>query len=250
VTCGQLETLETELRAAFLPPSNIFQRLWQLLRRRQVKAGRRAACEPLLALPNSFVDHALPDATAPAEAWDDSFTTWKAWAVVPLLARSQRAVLVGDPMQLQHVSRLDVVIEQALLQRYELTNASVQRFTYRVNSAFDLADANPSVPHAARVRLDLHFRSHDLIADYCNEAFYARTLHVVTVTERLNIPRGAGPGIHWTHVAGRLHPAPTGAWCGEEVKAIRVVGNGRLAGEAQGGLPEHLAVNEADSPGE
>jgi hypothetical protein len=100
-------------------------------------------------------------------------------------------VLVSDPMQLQHVSRLHVAIEQALLHQYELTNASVQRFTYRVNSAFDLADANPSVPHEARVSLALHFRSHDLIADYCNEAFYARTLHVVTVTERLKIPRGA-----------------------------------------------------------
>jgi very-short-patch-repair endonuclease len=142
-------------------------------------------------------------------------------SVVPLLARSQRAVFAGDPMQLQHVSTLDVAIEQALLQQYELTNTTVQRFTYRVNSAFDLADANPSVPHAARVRLDLHFRSHDLIADYCNEAFYARTLHVVTVTERLNIPRGAQPGIHWTHLVGRLEPGPTGAWCAEEVKAIR-----------------------------
>jgi very-short-patch-repair endonuclease len=142
-------------------------------------------------------------------------------SVVPLLARSRRAVLVGDPMQLQHVSTLDVAIEQTLLQQYELTNPAVQRLTYRVNSAFDLADANPSVPHEARVRLDLHFRSHDLIADYCNEAFYAKTLHVVTVTERLNIPRGARPGIHWTHVAGRLQPGPTGVWCAEEVKAIR-----------------------------
>jgi hypothetical protein len=142
-------------------------------------------------------------------------------SVVPLLARSQRAVFAGDPMQLQHVSTLDVAIEQALLQQYDLTNTAVQRFTYRVNSAFDLADANPSVPHTARVRLDLHFRSHDLIADYSNEAFYARTLHVVTVTERLNIPRGAQPGIHWTHLVGQLEPGPTGAWCAEEVKAIR-----------------------------
>jgi very-short-patch-repair endonuclease len=142
-------------------------------------------------------------------------------SVVPLLARSQRAVFVGDPIQLQHVSTLDVAVEQTLLQQYELTNTAVQRFTYRVNSAFDLADANSSIPQAARVRLDLHFRSHGLIADYCNEAFYARTLHVVTVTERLNIPRGAQPGIYWTSVAGRLEPGPTGAWCAEEVKAIQ-----------------------------
>ena len=39
------------------------------------------------------------------------------------------------------------------------------------DSAFDVAQDNSAVPDSARVRLDLHFRSHDLIADYCNEAY-------------------------------------------------------------------------------
>jgi hypothetical protein len=63
-----------------LPPANIFGRSWQSLRRRQVEERRRAAREPLLALPHQFAGHALPDATAPAEAWDDFFMTWKVWA--------------------------------------------------------------------------------------------------------------------------------------------------------------------------
>jgi len=142
-------------------------------------------------------------------------------SVIPLLARSRRAVMVGDPMQLRHLSSLDAAVEQTLLQQYDLTNAVVQRFTYRVNSAFDLAETNPSIPESARVRLDLHFRSHALIADYCNEAFYAKTLHAVTATERLNVPRGVRPGIHWTHVAGQLSPGPTGAWCADEIEAIQ-----------------------------
>jgi very-short-patch-repair endonuclease len=350
VTNERLETLGTELRAALLPPSNIFQKLWRSLRQRRVATWQRAAREPLLALPNPFPDRILPDAVAPVDAWDDFFEVWQAWAeasrltklahtceqriaqlptaeecnkrieetqrtieettrewmawaagglpnplfpterealanlragiqnwgpdrfarelrkhfplilrafplwsvsnlsarsalplapglfdlvvideasqcdiasVVPLLARSKRTVFAGDPMQLRHVSTLDVAIEQALLQQHNLTEAGVQRFTYRVNSAFDLVDASPSVSDTARVRLDLHFRSHELIADYCNEAFYAKTLHVVTVTERLNIPRGAKPGIYWTHVVGRLEPGPTGAWCADEIEAIR-----------------------------
>jgi very-short-patch-repair endonuclease len=349
-TRGRLETLEAELHASFRLPSNVFARLWYLLRQRHVEARRRTVRDQLLTLPSPFPDRALPDAGAPAKAWNDLFAMWKTWAeathvvglvesceqritqlpnaercncklvevhqdiekttsewmawaagglpnplapaerealanlragiqnwgptrfgrelrkhfpfilrafplwsvsnlsarsalplvpglfdlvvideasqcdiasVVPLLARSRRAVFAGDPMQLRHVSTLDVAVEQTLLQQYELTHTAVQRFTYRVNSAFDLADANPSVHNTASVRLDLHFRSHDLIADYCNEAFYARTLHVVTATERLNIPRGMQPGIHWTHVAGRLEPGPTGAWCAEEIEAIR-----------------------------
>ncbi len=159
-------------------------------------------------------------------------------SVVPLLARSTRAVLAGDPQQLKHVSTLDAVVEQTLLEQHGLTEAQVQRFTYRVNSAFDLADANASVPDTARVRLDLHFRSHDLIADYCNEAFYARTLHVVTLTERLNIPRGMQPGIHWTHLVGKMEPGTTGVWCADEIEAIR----GELSGLAAGGYRGTVGV--------
>ena len=143
-------------------------------------------------------------------------------SIVPLLARSKRAVLAGDPNQLKHISTLDAVVDQTLLEQHGLTDAQVQRFTYRTNSAFDLAHDNASVPDSARVRLDLHFRSHDLIADYGNEAFYNNTLHVVTVTERLNIPRGMQPGIHWTHVVGKLEPGQTGVWCADEIEAIRV----------------------------
>ena len=80
VTCGRLETLEAELRAAFLLPSNVFVRLWHSVRRRQVEARRRAIREPLLAMPNPFPNRALPDAGAPAEAWNDFFAMWKMWA--------------------------------------------------------------------------------------------------------------------------------------------------------------------------
>jgi very-short-patch-repair endonuclease len=159
-------------------------------------------------------------------------------SVVPLLARSKRAVFAGDPMQLRHISTLDAVVDQTLLEQHGLTSAQVQRFTYRVNSAFDLADANASVPDTARVRLNIHFRSHDLIADYGNEAFYNNTLHVVTITERLNIPRGMQPGIHWTHVTGKLEPGQTGVWCSDEIEAIRR----ELIGLATGGYRGTVGV--------
>jgi len=159
-------------------------------------------------------------------------------SIVPLLARSKRAVLAGDPMQLKHISTLDAVVDQTLLEQHGLTDAQVQRFTYRTNGAFDLAHDNASVPDNARVRLDLHFRSHDLIADYGNEAFYNNTLHVVTVTERLNIPRGMQPGIHWTHLAGKLEPGTTGVWCAEEIEAIR----GELSRLATGGYRGTVGV--------
>jgi very-short-patch-repair endonuclease len=345
----RLAEAQAQLSRALARPATILRRLWHWFRRTQIEARRAAAREPLGLLPSPFADRNLPDAQAPAEAWNDFFNVWFTWAeaarvaalgrsceqciaqmpqpedcnrrlanaqsaieqrtrewmawaagglpntlspavreslanlragiqnwgpdrfarelkqhfplilrafplwsvsnlsarsalplvpalfdlviideasqcdiasVVPLLARSRKAVFAGDPMQLAHVSNLDVAVEQTLLQQYDLAGAQVQRFTYRVNSAFVLADANASIPESARVRLDLHFRSHGLIADYCNEAFYSNTLNVVTLTERLNIPPGLQPGIHWTHVAGKLEPGTTGAWCAEEIEVI------------------------------
>ena len=141
-------------------------------------------------------------------------------SVIPLLARSRQAVFAGDPMQLRHISTLDVAVEQTLLTQHGLTDSQLQRFTYRVNSAFEFADSSASIPAHARVRLDLHFRSHNLIADYCNDAFYSNTLSVVTLTERLNIPAGMQPGIHWTQVAGKIEAGITGSWCADEITRI------------------------------
>ncbi len=142
-------------------------------------------------------------------------------SVIPLLARSRRVAFVGDPNQLNHICNLDVSMDQALLQQNGLTELSVQRFGYRTNSAFDLGDASSSVPDCARVLLNLHFRSHSHIADYCNEAFYSKALHVVTASDQLKIPKGKRPGIHWSDVKGVVQPGPTGAWCEEEISAVR-----------------------------
>jgi very-short-patch-repair endonuclease len=192
--------------------------------RRELRKSFRVVLRafPLWSVSNLSARSALPLVPALFElAVIDEASQCDIASVVPLLARSRRAVIAGDPMQLQHVSTLDVVAEQALLQQHQLTDSSLQRFTYRVNSAFDLVSASAALPDRARVRLDLHFRSHEAIADYCNDAFYGKTLHVVTATERLTLPRHRRPGIHWTHVSGRVEAGPTGAWSAEEIQAVR-----------------------------
>jgi len=80
----------------------------------------------------------------------------------------------------------------------------------------------------------LHFRSHDLIADYCNEAFYAKTLHVDTMTERLNLPRGMQLGIHRTHIHGKLERGTTGRGCADEIEAVRGELSRLAAGDYRG----------------
>jgi very-short-patch-repair endonuclease len=138
---------------------------------------------------------------------------------LPILARARRVMIVGDPRQLQHVSRLSQVAERQLLEVHGLTDLSVQRFTYRVNSLFDLAHGSQAV--SARGLLSHHYRCHPQIAEYANTAFYGDALNVATITDRLRVPPGTRPGLHWLHTAGTIEAAATGVICNDEIAVIR-----------------------------
>jgi len=137
---------------------------------------------------------------------------------IPLLARARRAVVVGDPMQLQHVTQLSVTTERTLLEAHGLTEGDLQRLSFRVNSCYDLASGSPDIPE--RVLLTDHYRSHPEIAAFASEMFYGHALECVTDSARLRAPSGVRPGLHWTDVSGRIEPAPSGVLCREEIDAI------------------------------
>lgn len=124
-------------------------------------------------------------------------------SVVPLLYRARRAMVVGDPMQLKHVSTLKRDTESRLRRRFGLNETRWERYTYSNNSFLRLVDGSAAVPGEHRVRLLDHHRSHPLIAGYCNRAFYTDTLRIMTQTEALSVPPGFDAhrgGLRWTHV--------------------------------------------------
>ena len=138
-------------------------------------------------------------------------------SVIPLLARSRRAMIVGDPMQLSHITKMQSDQERLLLSRHGLEDFSLQRFSYRVNSAYALAEAAPTV--ISPILLDVHLRCHADIADFAGETFYRGGLRVGTDHSRLRAPAGMTAGIHWTDVVGLIEPAPTGAIAPKEILA-------------------------------
>jgi len=132
-------------------------------------------------------------------------------SVLPLLFRCRRVVVVGDPMQLPHVSSLSRDVDRRIRQKLDLMDTRFERFTYRVNSFFQLAVTNSSLE--ARAELKEHHRSHPSIAEYCNEAFYGKTLRVATDRDGLRFPgtrRRTRSGIQWTEVPADASPAPGG----------------------------------------
>lgn len=120
-------------------------------------------------------------------------------SAVPLLYRAKKAVIVGDPNQLSMISNLDAREERALLETHGLHRSGVGRFAQGQTTLFDLA---ASTTKARRFMLTEHFRCDPDIVGYINEAFYGRRLHALTDRQRLKVPKGMPPGLHWTDVRG------------------------------------------------
>lgn len=97
--------------------------------------------------------------------------------VAPALLRARRAVVVGDPQQLRHVSflsdrRLKEVLDAHLLSERPLLAA---RLDVRRNSAFDVAAGVAPV-----VTLDEHFRSDPHLVDFVADRLYGGRVSVAT----------------------------------------------------------------------
>lgn len=138
-------------------------------------------------------------------------------AVLPLLFRARRAVIIGDPMQLAHITTLARQAEAAQIQEAGLDGEQVAaaRLSFRRDSAYRALEKSVDEPHL----LDEHYRSHPDIIEISNRLFYHRGLKVLTdpqVFLSLDLP-----AVAWRHVEGRaVRPAAGSAFNEAEVQAV------------------------------
>jgi len=172
---------------------------------------------PLWAVTNLSVRHCLPLAPGVVDvAIIDEASQCDIASVIPLLYRAKRAVIIGDPNQLQAVHTLSKGRNQQLLAKHRLLEPEYLHHDFLDNSCYAAASyvAQP-------VQLRDHFRSHFEIIDYCNATFYGKTLRVETAEGRLRVPRGWKPGLHWTDVVGVAEAVPpSGAICQDEIDVV------------------------------
>lgn len=95
---------------------------------------------------------------------------------LPALYRAKRALIVGDPKQLRHVSFLSRDRQKRLLEKCNLENVD---FSYRDHSMIDIADQK-IVSQSSVVTLDEHYRSTPQIIKFSNDTFYDSSLRVMT----------------------------------------------------------------------
>jgi very-short-patch-repair endonuclease/RecA/RadA recombinase len=175
---------------------------------------------PSIAVTNLSVRHAVP---LKEEVVDlvvlDEASQCDIASAIPMLVRAKRAVIIGDRMQLAHVSTIALSDDQQIQSKYQLSDAADQRFLYSTQSIFDLAKSTIGTS-SAYVALKDHFRSRAEIIAYSNDAFYGGELRVWTDYRQL---KGTGlvNGIHWHDVQGKVvRPSGGSAYNLEEANKV------------------------------
>jgi hypothetical protein len=122
-------------------------------------------------------------------------------SVLPLLFRARRALIIGDPMQLGHITGVSPQQERQARVRAGLSAAQLEdhRLAYHVYSAYHAAAQHGE----SALLLDEHYRCHPAIADVVNGYCYAGQLQVLTDV-RLQVPA--------LDPVGAADPAPVLGW--------------------------------------
>ncbi|OZM79660.1 AAA domain-containing protein [Pseudonocardia sp. MH-G8] len=133
--------------------------------------------------------------------------------VLPLLFRARRALIIGDVMQLSHITKISPAKEGMIRRDVSLRADWLEkhRLAFRRHSAFHAAEHSVG---GSRL-LDEHFRCHPAIIAVSNELFYDGALTVLTDTrDRPSLPLRP---ISWRNVAGRAaRPRSGGSWVNED----------------------------------
>jgi very-short-patch-repair endonuclease len=127
-------------------------------------------------------------------------------------------VIIGDPLQLKHVSTVAPQQDRLMLAAHGLAEGRAA-WAYSVNSLFDLARS--LCRHEDIVNLRDHHRSHRDIIAFSNRHFYHGGLRVVTDHDTLKRPQLGGPAVRWVDVRGRVvRPSGGGALNTVEAEAV------------------------------
>ncbi len=139
-------------------------------------------------------------------------------SALPLLYRAKRSVIIGDPMQLRHISALTPRRDSELQYKHGLVENRVG-WMYSVRSLFDVA-ASIVAPENI-INLRDHHRSHADIIGFSNDAFYEGRLRVATRYAQLLRPKATQPGVVWQDVSGTVtRPREGGAQNASEARAV------------------------------
>ena len=138
-------------------------------------------------------------------------------SVLPLLYRAKRALIIGDPLQLSHISTLTPTSEREIAKHAGIGFSTLvaHHLSYRTHSAYAACESRAAETHL----LDEHYRSHPNVIGLSNSLFYEGSLAVLTDPERLF--DFGDPAVAWQDVQGRVvRPEGGSAFNAAEATAV------------------------------
>lgn len=143
-------------------------------------------------------------------------------SALPLLYRARRAVVIGDPYQLRHISTLRKTEEEAIAARHDCSDL-VTDWSYVSRSLFDAAELAVVRDGRRAIFLSEHYRSHPDIIEFSNREFYGRRLVLRTDLGPLTARASGMPiGVFWHDVDGRVTGSAHSAHNPAEMEAVLV----------------------------
>lgn len=123
-------------------------------------------------------------------------------SILPILYRAKSIVIIGDPLQLPHITKIDNVEEKYVRDKLELKSGT---FNYIKNSLFHLAKDISDLSALKAFFLNEHFRCHPDIIGFSDIYFYQRRAgHELSIKTKNDDFKFGEPGIHWVDINGNV----------------------------------------------
>ncbi|MCH8034808.1 MAG: DNA2/NAM7 family helicase [Bacteroidetes bacterium] len=124
-------------------------------------------------------------------------------SALPLLFRAKKFVVIGDPLQLTHITKVKRYEEEYILEKF---NIPKQRFNYVDKSLYKFCENLTMRSKYESVFLNEHFRSHTDIISYSKRNFYLPKLgQDLIIKTQPELFRFEPKGITWKNVRGQIH---------------------------------------------
>lgn len=123
-------------------------------------------------------------------------------SAIPLIARAKQVVVIGDPLQLRHITSVKKYEQEYLLESLELTDLQLD---YVGSSLFDHCFKLSVISNLESVFLAEHYRCNPEIAEFSSKYFYQKRLgQSMSVNTKMDEYEFGEIGLNWINVNGRM----------------------------------------------
>jgi superfamily I DNA and/or RNA helicase len=123
-------------------------------------------------------------------------------SALPMIFRSKKVVIIGDPLQLKHITSIQEFEEKYLKEKLNIEN---NQLNYIKKSLYDFSFALANKSSLESVFLDEHYRCHPQIINFSNSYFYLPKLgQNMEIKTNVDALKYGNTGINWLHVEGEM----------------------------------------------